>query len=74
VFQIQLEDQCAQCTDIKPGYSLIFSLFYRAVADQLYGDEDMHRCVRAQCMDYIVSTFSLKGNSQETIFSLIGTP
>ena len=27
---------------------------FRAVADQLFGDEDMHRCVRAQCMDYVV--------------------
>ena len=25
----------------------------RAVADQLYGDQEMHPCVRAQCMDYI---------------------
>ena len=28
---------------------------FRAVADQLYGDEEMHHGVRAQCMDYIVS-------------------
>ena len=28
---------------------------FRAVADQLYGDQEMHHCVRAQCMDYIVS-------------------
>lgn len=26
---------------------------FRAVADQLYGDQEMHHCVRAQCMDYI---------------------
>jgi len=26
---------------------------FRAVADQLYGDQEMHVCVRAQCMDYI---------------------
>ena len=32
---------------------------FRAVADQLYGDEEMHQCVRAQCMDYIVSHLSL---------------
>ena len=32
---------------------------FRAVADQLYGDEEMHHCVRAQCMDYIVSYHSL---------------
>ena len=29
---------------------------FRAVADQLYGDEEMHQGVRTQCMDYIVST------------------
>ena len=29
---------------------------FRAVADQLYGDQEMHVCVRAQCMDYIVCT------------------
>ena len=34
----------------KDGASL-----FRAVADQLYGDEDMHQFVRTQCMDYIVS-------------------
>jgi len=28
---------------------------FRAVADQLFGDEEMHRCVRAQCMDYLES-------------------
>ena len=28
---------------------------FRAVADQLYGDEEMHQGVRSQCMDYIVS-------------------
>lgn len=26
---------------------------FRAVADQLFGDQEMHQCVRAQCMDYI---------------------
>jgi len=26
---------------------------FRAVADQLYGDEEMHQGVRTQCMDYI---------------------
>ena len=29
---------------------------FRAVADQLYGDEEMHQGVRTQCMDYIVSS------------------
>jgi len=28
---------------------------FRAVADQLLGDQEMHHCVRAQCMDYIVA-------------------
>jgi len=28
---------------------------FRAVADQLYGDQEMHQCVRSQCMDYIVA-------------------
>jgi len=26
---------------------------FRAVADQMYGDQEMHNCVRNQCMDYI---------------------
>ena len=26
---------------------------FRAVADQLYGDEEMHQAVRTQCLDYI---------------------
>lgn len=28
---------------------------FRAVSDQLYGDQDMHDIVRKQCMDYVVS-------------------
>ena len=31
------------------------SCLFRAVADQIYGDEEMHSCVRGHCMDYIVS-------------------
>lgn len=27
---------------------------FRAVADQVYGDQDMHGNVRQHCMDYIV--------------------
>lgn len=27
---------------------------FRAVADQIYGDEDMHEQIRACCMDYMV--------------------
>lgn len=28
---------------------------FRAVADQIYGDQDMHKVVRKLCIDYIVS-------------------
>lgn len=28
---------------------------FRAVADQVYGDQEMHGTVRKNCMDYIVS-------------------
>ena len=31
------------------------SCLFRAVADQLYGDQEMHVSVRKHCMDYIVS-------------------
>lgn len=31
---------------------------FRAVADQIYGDQDMHDVVRQHCMDYIVSETS----------------
>ena len=33
------------------------SCLFRAVADQIYGDQEMHPCVRRNCMDYIVSRF-----------------
>ena len=33
------------------------SCLFRAVADQLYGDQEMHGSVRNHCMDYIVSWF-----------------
>lgn len=34
---------------------------FRAVADQVYGDQEMHAVVRSHCMDYIVSiTHSMK--------------
>lgn len=29
---------------------------FRAVADQIYGDQDMHSVLRKLCIDYIVST------------------
>lgn len=28
---------------------------FRAVADQIYGDQEMHKVVRKLCIDYIVS-------------------
>ncbi len=28
---------------------------FRAVADQVYGDQDMHPVVRKSCIDYMVS-------------------
>ena len=31
------------------------SCLFRAVADQIYGDEEMHTSVRRHCMDYIES-------------------
>jgi OTU domain-containing protein 5 len=42
------------------GYSIKLmgedgACLFRAVADQLYGDQDMHRRVRSQCMNYIES-------------------
>ena len=29
---------------------------FRAVSDQIYGDQEMHSMVRKHCMDYIVSS------------------
>lgn len=28
---------------------------FRAVADQVYGDQELHSIVREDCMDYVVS-------------------
>ena len=33
---------------------------FRAVADQVYGDQEMHAVVRKHCMDYIVSLLYTK--------------
>jgi hypothetical protein len=33
---------------------------FRAVADQVYGDHEMHAIVRSHCMDYIVSIHRMK--------------
>lgn len=30
---------------------------FRAVSDQVYGDQEMHGVVRKHCMDYIVSVY-----------------
>lgn len=30
---------------------------FRSVADQVYGDQEMHAVVRNHCMDYIVKNF-----------------
>jgi hypothetical protein len=35
------------------------SCLFRAVADQVYGDQDMHSTTRRHCMDYIVSLKTL---------------
>ena len=32
---------------------------FRAIADQVYGDQEMHSVVRQQCMDYLVRLCSL---------------
>ena len=41
---------------------------HRAVADQLYGDQEMHPCVRAQCMDYIQVRNTLPVYSSQLLF------
>ena len=37
------------------------SCLFRAVADQIYGDQEMHASVRKHCMDYLVGLFILCG-------------
>lgn len=32
---------------------------FRAIADQIYGDQELHYMVRSTCMDYIVKYFFL---------------
>ena len=36
---------------------------FRAVSDQVYGDQEMHSTVRKHCMDYIVSKNASKSFS-----------
>lgn len=31
---------------------------FRAIADQIFGDQELHHMVRTSCMDYIVSDLS----------------
>jgi len=33
---------------------------FRAVADQVYGDQEMHSMIRDHCMDYVVSQLNSK--------------
>eukprot|EP00095_Tigriopus_kingsejongensis_P000006 maker-scaffold342_size201858-snap-gene-0.20 protein:Tk00006 transcript:maker-scaffold342_size201858-snap-gene-0.20-mRNA-1 annotation:"hypothetical protein DAPPUDRAFT_302835" len=42
----------------KKGYIIKYMVedgncLFRSVADQVYGDQEMHACIRAHCMDYI---------------------
>lgn len=37
---------------------------FRAVADQIFGDEEMHQNVRKYCMEYIVSVSECVGVSE----------
>lgn len=38
----------------------VYVLLSFYIADQVYGDQDMHDVVRKQCMDYLVSQFKNK--------------
>lgn len=40
---------------------------FRAVADQIYGDQDMHSVLRKLCIDYIVSIQSISNSSLEKV-------
>jgi len=44
---------------------------FRAVADQVYGDQEMHAIVRSHCMDYIVSIYRMKVNLLYTLDSTL---
>lgn len=35
---------------------------FRAVSDQVYGDQEMHSTVRKNCMDYIVSVLFFRSH------------
>jgi hypothetical protein len=41
---------------------------FRAVSDQVFGDEEMHATVRQNCMDYIVSSYSIKEYLYASLF------
>ena len=54
------KDQKFEQTMRKKGYIIKKtvedgSCLFRAVADQIYGDQEMHATVRNRCMDYLVS-------------------
>lgn len=36
---------------------------FRAIADQVYGDQEMHSVVRTHCMDYIVGLIQVHLNN-----------
>ena len=40
---------------------------FRAVSDQVYGDQEMHSTVRKHCMDYIVSYNASKSLSLPSV-------
>jgi OTU domain-containing protein 5 len=46
---------------------------FRAVSDQVYGDQEMHNVVRKHCMDYIVRVliWSFVGDMKKWMFSLL---
>jgi len=44
---------------------------FRAVADQVYGDQEMHAIVRSHCMDYIVSIHRMKVILLYTVDSIL---
>ena len=57
-FIIKLEDDFERVL-AKKGYQIKKikedgACLFRAVADQVYGDEEMHSTIRCHCMDYIV--------------------
>jgi hypothetical protein len=54
---------CKSSKDLKN----IYYWFNLLLADQVFGDEEMHATVRQNCMDYIVSVF-IEGIQKKGIF------